>query len=480
MTLPYVRETITDGALGAAVDNPDDVVALIGASSSGTAATVYALTQPQDVRSTLGYGPLAEQAAHVLTKGRGKLTALCVPATTSAGSVGAFSKVVDGTGSGNGTVADSSSTPNDDYELRIKITTGGAVATAKFQYSLDNGRTWSGIIATAATYAIPNTGITVAFSGTSFDAGDVFASRVLAPSFDATALGAALDALFLDGRRFRLVHVVGIPASAAAAFTMASALDAKLVAAEALYLYARGICEGPEGVTDANLIAACTETLKRTAIAADFCALMGDLTLRRTKRPAAWPIVARIMQRPVHEHPGQFDVGSLEGVAPLGSTTSDAVSYSYRDEGRTPGLDDAGFMTLRTMRGVSGVYISRGTMLVSPTSDYRQLQNGAVMDKAATAGHDAMLVYLNRAIRTNANGTIKEEVAQQIEREATAKLERAIVNAGHAERVELLVLRTNNVLSTKELKYRVRVLPFGYAEFIDGEYGFVNPALAVA
>jgi hypothetical protein len=41
------------------------------------------------------------------------------------------------------------------------------------------------------------------------------------------------------------------------------------------------------------------------------------------------------------------------------------------------------------------------------------------------------------------------------------------------------VQRNDNILSTKTIHGRVRVLPLGYVEYFDVEIGFVNPAMQV-
>lgn len=53
--------------------------------------------------------------------------------------------------------------PNDDYDVRLDIVTGGARGTATFQWSSDNGASYSTAQVTAATVVLGTTGLTVAF-----------------------------------------------------------------------------------------------------------------------------------------------------------------------------------------------------------------------------------------------------------------------------------------------------------------------------
>jgi hypothetical protein len=479
MTLPYANETISDGALGAQADDPSNVVALVGACSLGTPGQLYSFTQPQALRAALGFGPLVELAAYILVRSKGKVTLLCVPATTTASSLTAGAH----TGAGLATIADNSSAPLDDIDLVVKVIATGSATTALLQISLDGGRTFGSTITASATLAIAGTGISLTLDsgGGNFLAGDTYAFEAKAPTYDVAAQNAALTALLNDARRWKLVHCVGIPASAAAGYASAQALDAKLIAAEGTSRYARGFCDGPEAA-DSAAKGAYSQVLERVGVAGGFVPLRSALSGLMVKRPAMWAAIARAAIMPIHEDLGRVASGPLPDTGRLASTTDDPIAWSYHDETfATVTLDDAGFITLRTIIGRPGVYCTQGTMMTSPTSDFRLLQNGLVMDAAATAGHDLMVEYLNDSVRVDKKtGFIDERDAQAIEQRCRAAIAAKIINEGHATDVQVIVQRDINLLSTKKLKYRVRVIPFGYFKYIDGEYGFSNPALVAA
>lgn len=477
MTIPYVTESTTDGALGAVAGDSSKTIAIIAPASLATANTVYAFGQPQDLIGTAGYGPASELAAQVLARGDGKVTVLLVSPSTSAGT---FSSVTQ-TGAGLATVANSSSTPNDNRDIVIKIGLGGVVATATFQFSLDGGATYNGKeIATAATYAIPDTGVTVAFDSTpgSFVAGDTYAFSVTAPSFSTSQMGTAFDALAASGRTFSVCYVTGIPTDTAAAVAMAAALDTKLASLRSSRSqYACGIVDGPSGVADATVIAGVASTTSAggvVTLAADFVRLTSALSLRSEKRPLGWALATRIMPRPISEDAGRVKTGALPGVAKLKSEAGDPVSYTYHNEFTSPGLDQARLTTARTWPGKAGVFLTQWVTLAALGSDFALGQNRRVMDAALTAGHAAMLEYANDGVRVNANGTIDERDALHIEADVSAKLRAAL--GDDVVDVSVLVSRSEVILTTKKLPYRVRVLPLGYAKFIEGEYGFVSPS----
>jgi hypothetical protein len=473
MTAPYLSETIVDGALGSVSDNPSNVVAMIGAATSGTANAIYEATQPQTIAETLVSGPLASAAALVLGQGEGKVTVLAVPATKTAGSLGTVTKTAAASGDGDIDDHATPSVPVDDFDLVIKITLAGAGAAARLKYSLDGGFTYSDEVLTAASMSLGATGISLALTGT-FDLGDIFAAEVKGPTVTAANVTTALQALLDDPRRWKLVHVVGIPTDATVGWAIAQAVDTKLLAAASSHRFARALCDGPEVADSALAAASYTQTLKRTGAPADFVLLSEALAPRSVKRPLAWPVVARVAKSPIHHDVGRVLSGPLQGVGRLKSKTSDVVAWAYHDEQfASTKLDEIGFMAATTIIGRQGVFVVQGTMLTAPSSDFRLLQNGLVMDRACTVVYDAMLDYLNRELETDPlTGYLDPVEANSIENDVGAELVAALINEKHATAVEFKVRRDINLHTTKKLLYRVRVIPYGYAKYIEGEFGF--------
>jgi hypothetical protein len=483
--LPSVTQTVTDGALGNVAAVAALTFALIGQASLPTVNTVYTLRSLQQVRTVLGYGPLAELAALVLLACGGRATLLCIKPTATAGSLVAGTQV----GSGLGTVGDSSSAPNDDYDLVVKIVVAGAVATATFVYSLDGGRTWSSEIATAATYAIPNTGVTLAFSSGpgNFVAGDQYPFEVKGPSTSVSNLNTALDALDADGREFSLLHAVGIPTDAATCNSVAAALSTKLAALATKHRYAIAFNDPPEAVAIGSLRSAMTTTDWKVLTTFDFVPLTSVLSGRTEKRPSSWMLFARACQVPISvalHATDPTESGPLDStrVARLKSLQGEAVTYSYHDEfTATTSADDGRIASLRTWPGETGVYIARARTLALLTSDFTELHRGRVMNEACSVAYHFVFKIVGKRLRVDrATGKILESEAKRIEAAGTARLRQALVSEGHASDASLVVDRDENILSTQKFKYRVRVLPLAHGNYLEGEFGFENPALATA
>lgn len=472
--LPGVTVTVKDGALNSTAGLGTDRCAVVGVCTAGTANTVYEFTDLQTLRDTLGTsisgGPAVELAAYILAVS-GKPVVVVPTATTTAGSVGS----VTVTGTGPNTLVGFTGTPLDAYKVRIKITLAGVRGTARFRVAFDgdnpNGPTYGDEIVTAATvttYAT-STGLTLTFSNASaYTLGDIYAADCVAPAYTNTDLNTALTALGADARTWRFVVVAGEASAIATSATMASTLDTFLTAQQSAFRYAWGLIQAASD-TDANISAAFSSfASKRVAVAAGFCTLTSVISGLGYSRGAAWPAAAQAMAMTLSQDLGEVRFGPLAGVQSL-----------TRDERKTPGLDAAKFLTLRTHVGLSGAYVTNPRLMAPDGSDFLLIQYRQVMDAACTVGRAALLQFVNSELTVNANGTIDEGDAKTIDAAVESALAETLMQPNLASGVSAETNRTNNVLSTGTIKNKIRVLPKGYAKSIDAEIGFQNPSLAV-
>jgi hypothetical protein len=466
MSLPEAKLTIQDGALGIVPSNGNNTAALVGTCSGGTPNTVYSFTDPTTLVSTLGQGPLVEAAAFILAVAGGPV--VCCPATKSNGAAGSVTQ----TGTGLSVVS-TTGNPNDAYDAKVKIVQGGtnpAAGTATMQVSLDGGRTYGPetAVPTGGSYAVPNTGLTLAFTAASLVAGDIYAFTSTAPSMTTNNFNSAVDALLGDPTPWFLLWAVGIPADSTAAGALFGALDSKLSSAETTYYrYARGLMSGPND-TDANLKTAFNSlTSTKVVVAAGLASITSAISGAQYSRSAAYAIAARAVQVTPDTSLGRVKDGPLKGVVALA-----------RDEFKTPGLDAARFATLRTIVSKPGFYITNARILSSPSSDYQYLETGRVMDIAATTVRQGELDYLNDSVRVNSTtGLILEADARSIEGRLESQMRATTTQPGYASDVSAQVDRTVNMLSTSQLVVRFRVTPKAYARTIVGTIALYNPAL---
>jgi len=467
MALPEVLQEVVDGALGIAPDNIDGIRVKLGVSSLGTPNTLYSFQRPQDVVTQLGDGPLVESTCHDLQVAGGPVYAMPMTAGT-AGSNSAVTQV------GSGPVVTLTGTPLDAFEGIVRIVLGGAVGVSTFQFSLDGGDTFSPVIATASTYLMPRSGVTLNFAAGTYVLGTTYTFTCTAPYFTTTNLNTAMTALLALPQEWVFVHVVGKGTAAADTAAMAAALEVHLEAAAVNFRYVQGLIEAADD-TDANLLTAFASVAAPLVnVTAGYTEAISSVSGRIYKRPGAWVVsaragkVARKATVGIATHLGRVRDGAIPGITRL-----------YRDEYATPALDAARFTTLRTIIGQPGFFITRGRMMAALGSDFGTWHDRMVINKACRVTRFVMVQELNESVRAKADGTIDEKDAQRIETTVARALFDNMVSTQNVVRATATIDRTINVSSTGRIQVDVRVRRRGYLEDIRVTLGFEAPSAAI-
>lgn len=573
MSLPEVRLTILDGALGILPPSLDQVHLKVGVCNAGSTNVVQAFSDVSAMRTALGNGPLAEAVAHALvtpTQGQAPRPVYALRiATTATGSAG--SVTATRVASSTGTVATTGSAPVDSYEVRVRVATTGGRGVGTFQVSYDGGNTFGAAttIPTGGTYSDSASGVTLVFDTGTFEAGDVHSFATTEPQYTAAELATALDAALQNSLEWAFVHVVGVPppemtavvaagttpptvtltgtptgyhdvrievttggargtavvkwssdggatyttnVTTAATVTLTGTgltanfatgtnystdnvytaygakayrdrLDnahTKMAAAEVAFRYAFALVDGMPTASDAvHTQATASFASTRVGSVPSTVRFLSPVSSRKYLRPAAWSVAARIAATEAHVHPGQVDLGALAD-----------VTTSTRDERLTEVLDAQRYGTLRTFIGLQGTYVTRARLFAGAGSDYAQVMNRRVVDKACRIARAGLLRWLNKDLRVNpststvlagqpgAPGTIDERDARRIEGAVASLLNDALVASGNASSAQVQLSRVDNLLSTSTLKAKVRVVPKAYAELIEAEIALFNPFAA--
>ncbi|WP_027178202.1 DUF2586 domain-containing protein [Maridesulfovibrio bastinii] len=153
-----VLEYIVDGVSGLVPGGVDGTCIVAGCCSAGEVGKGYILGPSSDPEATLGVGPLTDRLRDVLAMAGQSAVVLAVPV---AGQAGGYARLVGHSGSGpEGTL---SGVPGSNADAIVEIVTAGALGTATYKLSLDNGTTWDAPTATPANgqIAIGETGITL-------------------------------------------------------------------------------------------------------------------------------------------------------------------------------------------------------------------------------------------------------------------------------------------------------------------------------
>lgn len=397
---------------------------------------------------------------------------------------------VPGTVQGTATLA-VTGTPNDTYEVKVRIVRGGAslaAGTATYKLSLDGGDTWGPETAMPINGVVTptGTGLTLTWtysSGTGFVAEDIYAVNTLAPTYDASGMATAYSTLDLSDDEFEGFYFTGAYDAA-----LCVSLEALLAASETALRPRFAIV----GVRQKTLEE--TRSAWELAVRADFVSFTGlhvvpcaghtevivPSTNRQVTRSAALAIAGRIAIAPLSEDLAWVERGPLPGV----------VSVDY-DGADNPSLNDFGFTTLRKRRSrtARGIYVTNPHTGAASDSDFKLLQYLRVWNEGARVLIAAMERHSSRTLRTipkplptptppvyagRTAGAIDDREAAAIEADADRKLRAALLEGPvqHVTSVAATINRTVDVVATRNLAVSLSLGPMGYAKTISLEIGF--------
>lgn len=483
MTQPAVNITEIDGALGILPETAGRLLAVVGVSSAGTADVPATFARVSDLVAAFGYGPMVEAAAyHIVNTGRPVVvvkTGNSNPGTFPAGTTTVFT----GTGTSVITVDDTNTDPYDDLQFYFKVVTGGTIGTAgiTFQWSLDNGRTLSPVtdLGTATTFVFPESGgAEIEFAAGTLVAGDTATFRGDAPLWNSTEVGTALDALFNSAVNWEIAEIVGnIDA------TSFDVIDPKFSAGLTTGKYHSwyGHIRMPNlAETSAAYLTAASALLSAKStvfggITAAAAKTSSGVSGRSYRRPPSFAVASREQFNTEEINIADVNLGTLPGISILDANGNP----EEHDESVNPGLDDARFTVLRTWPGIQGVYVNRSRIFSAAGSDFNIFPKRRVLNLGHVALRNYFTRRLNQPIEVDpATGFILESEAQEMETGGKVSMESLLLAKPKASGVEVTISRTDNILSTGTITGTARVTPLAYAETINLEFGFTNPALA--
>jgi hypothetical protein len=493
MPIPKQTFVINDPGLG--VTDPAAVIPLFyGPASGGVANEIKTFSSPTDLVAHHKQGAMPEAAAYVLANSGGPVRTM-KSATTVAASNGSVTPSRVSTSTGTITVA---GTANDDYEFVGRIKKTGTLGTGVFDYSLDDGYTFSAelTIPSGGTYAITETGLTLTFvpggGPIFFEAGDKHEFDSVGAMWNASDLAAGVTAILASSVPWRFLVCCGQPASAAAAATLFAALGTHMTSLENVFRYRRAMMDVGKDTTTNVLTSFAAQVSKRILPA------YGDMDVASGKPMVGWAVpkratlqaFARNATGPATQGWGfpSTDLKRVRGGPVPGIVAkADGSAAISHDEYKTEVLDAARISTLRTYPELSGVYVTNGRLKSAAGSDFEYWQHGILMDIACETVYAKQALWIGEGLRTNADGTIDERDAARIEKEVNAALSAVLmtpVNAGgqigHVSDVRYTVSRTHNLLTTKTLVSEVAIRPLGYVDFITTTLGYQAAVLPAA
>lgn len=470
--------TVRDGGIGL-VSTSDLPPLIVGVTSGGVADTLYQYSDPNRLLDEQGDGPAVEMAAPIINT-KGTILLLKTNAGT-AGSNGSVTKTPVGTSTGTVTVAGA---PRDGYEFIGRIQKTGALGIGKFDYSLDDGYTFSEqlTIPAGGTYVVPNTGLTITFvpggGPVIFELGDKHEFDSVAPHYTTANIGTAITALLLQlgTRNVEQVYFAGKNASAASAATMAAAIATHMATLGTNNYYARALMDAGNDTTVNVLTSFASFSDARVGVCygdADVVGLNSYAGWGVPKRAAVNVVAERAAGADLSENLGRKESGQLRGVRAISHDEGTNTQFSESDK----------ITTLRTYRGNTGFYVTNGYLKSPSGSDFLYWDWGRVIDRLCRTVFLAQDVWLLKKLRSLTDGT------GSIDPRDTARVNGFVRNAikavlldppnvegykGHVSGLSYAVDETNNFLSTREMLSAASAVPLVPVETIRTSVGFAR------
>ena len=478
MPLPGQTETINE--FGTGVVQPATSIPLVlgyGAGGSSVQENVLkTYNRIPDLVAGEGQGPAVEDAAFLLANVGGPVRYMRLTCSVS----GALSSVTESGPSGPDVTV--SGTPNDDYQGIIEIRSGGALGTAKFRYTLDNGETWSEDIVTptGTTFLIPGTGVTATFTAGTQIVGTRHAFTATAPMWNAANLATAFAALSVPPYGlidWDFVIGSGKHANGTAGASQFAGMQSQLATLTSTYFRHKGGMVDVGDDTASNVITAFASTVGVRVLPA-----FGGFVAPSAKPMPGWSM-------PLRRSVGAFGYLGARGLISTdlkrfrSGPIPGAKSITHDGFLQDAGLDGIKISTLRTYPNKVGFFATQGHLKSQAGSDFRYWPHRRVMDTACNFVYGKQTEFIGSGLTVIPDGTGRLDAgdadALELEvNEGLRQLLRQPTNAegrkGHVTAVTYTVDRTNNVLTTGMLLTQVAVTALAYVDQIATTYSYVT------
>jgi hypothetical protein len=392
---------------------------------------------------------------------------------TVAGTVSAVAQGADNAGSGAIEVTGS---PRNEYDVAVEIVAGGVLNAATFRVTIDG---LAGKVITvpqdtdeSGVYMLPGTGLTLHFTlltGQTYAAGDVFNFSATAPQATNGEVLGAVDQILQAKLAIEWIAVAGESAA-----PLWAALATKAEGAAELYQYLFCIAQArykTDTETVDQYVNALTGAERGTTASVRMQVCAGwieeaDMNGQVDTRGLIGAYCGKLAQRNVQQGPDAVCYGGISAAM--------AIKPAGLTDGHIETLKNAGYVTARQIIGLTGVYITSGQMLIEAGSDHDLVERRRVMDKACRQMRAAQLTFVNDAVKVGKDGS--PEGIQMLIAQSKNPLDTMKTN-GEISDGAIVVPDGQNILATKTLMMKIRIVPFGKLAYIENEIAYSNPAL---
>lgn len=399
MSLPSLTFQRSDGNTGSARSAPTGIIAIIAASASGIAAKPTSATNKDQAITGFGQGDLPELASYIIAVAN-RPVVLCKVAASTTGSYGTIT-TTGAPGSSPSAITAGVTKPVDRFRVIVRFPTGGTIGVAgiKYQYSLDNGKTFSVLTAlgTATSIVISDTGITLLLGAGGILANESVKFTTKGPQASLSDITPCLDALKATGLTYEAILVGSIDADATAINGIRTALDGFMSRglSKRAFINVRPYDPPSESAQDyidaLTIISGAGRLGTRVDVCADGGYLPSPIRGISIWRPTALALAARVAKISVGTDAAYVADGPVDSF----SIVDDNGNSVCWDEASTPGLDDLGFVTLRTLARRAGCYIGNPRVFSPVNSDYVFDQQERCMGVAEERAYDFLTEELS-------------------------------------------------------------------------------------
>lgn len=439
-----------------------NVALVVGPCSLGTIDNVYTFGgNPAAVQSTLGFGPAPTLAEMMLADGAQSVYVIPASASIAASSTPMLSS--------SGPAITYSGTPNDSFQFLLEVLTVGALGTSTFQFSLDDGQTFSPPLATTGSYVVPNTGLTLAMSAGTYQVGATYAFNTVAPRMIASDFTNAVNAFTGSNVVPLLVACANHTTASLEGLALARAMDAALItlnkyekptvgvvptggidgqAADVISAFNTFASSGPPNSTAVECVA---ERARRQVP-------LGFMGYGNPLLPFAFAVADALQQNVASTNPARVANGGLTGV--------NLPTYDEFVNGSV--YLPAGLGAPRTFQGLPGVFLNQDVLKSQPGSSFIHAGDLTVYNLAQAVVDQGLKKYINSKVRVVPDGTgrIDKRDATRINNDINKLLTAAIMQPTNAEgtkglasAVQFAVDQTTNVLETGILNSTTTLVP---------------------
>lgn len=197
-------------------------------------------------------------------------------------------------------------------------------------------------------------------------------------------------------------------------------------------------------------------------------------SLARYRRTSVWPLALMATAAEPGEDLAFVDDGL--GAVPGWTILDDNGTPLFHDEDNDPGPDDDRAVTMRTVPGYVGTFITNPRTLAQPGTDLYLLQYYRAVAKTVASADLFFTGKLSKRLTPDIDtGLLAEHEVEILQRNADAVIAQDVVTPGWAAGAQAVLDNTANLFATPTIHVDISVVPFLYAKAWNLKIGLKNP-----